>query len=82
MADLAALFGSNPDAWWMAAIGAMLIGMAKAGLAGCGLMSVVLFAKAFGAIESSGVVLPLLIAADFMGYWLLRKTGVNPDRDV
>lgn len=59
----------------MAAFGAMLIGMAKAGLAGCGLASVLLFADAFGAKTSTGVVLPLLIAADFMGYYLLRGGG-------
>lgn len=58
-----------------ALIGAALIGMAKAGLAGCGLAAVVLFADAFGAKESTGVVLPLLIAADFMGYALLRRGG-------
>jgi uncharacterized membrane protein YfcA len=63
------------QALWLAAAGAMLIGMAKAGLAGCGLASVLLFAEAFGAKTSTGVVLPLLIAADFMGYYLLRKAG-------
>lgn len=59
----------------LAASGALLIGMAKAGLSGCGLMSVLLFANAFGAKTSTGVVLPLLIAADFMGYYLLRGGG-------
>src|SRR4051794_12477533 len=64
-----------PEALMLAAAGAMLIGMAKAGLAGCGLVSVLLFADAFGAKTSTGVVLPLLIAADFMGYYLLRGGG-------
>lgn len=59
----------------LALVGAALIGMAKAGLAGCGLAAVVLFADAFGAKESTGVVLPLLIAADLMGFFLLRKGG-------
>jgi uncharacterized membrane protein YfcA len=63
------------EALMLAAAGAMLIGMAKAGLAGCGLVSVLLFADAFGAKTSTGVVLPLLIAADFMGYYLLRGGG-------
>lgn len=58
-----------------ALVGAMFIGMAKAGLSGCGLVSVLLFAEAFGAKVSTGVVLPLLIVADFMGYCLLRKGG-------
>lgn len=63
------------NALLLAAAGALLIGMAKAGLAGCGLVSVLLFADAFGAKTSTGVVLPLLIAADFMGYYLLRRGG-------
>ena len=63
------------EALWLAAAGALLIGMAKAGLSGCGLASVLLFADAFGAKTSTGVVLPLLIAADFMGYYLLRGGG-------
>ena len=37
------------EALWLAAAGALLIGMAKAGLSGCGLVSVLLFADAFGA---------------------------------
>lgn len=63
------------DALLLAAAGALFIGMAKAGLSGCGLVSVLLFADAFGAKTSTGVVLPLLIAADFMGYYLLRGGG-------
>lgn len=59
----------------LALLGAALIGMAKAGLAGCGLAAVVLFAEAFGAKASTGVVLPMLIAADFMGFALLRRGG-------
>jgi uncharacterized membrane protein YfcA len=65
----------DPRALMLALAGAALIGMAKAGLAGCGLAAVVLFADAFGAKASTGVVLPLLIAADFMGYALLRRGG-------
>ena len=59
----------------LALIGALFIGMAKAGLSGCGLVSVLLFAEAFGAKASTGVVLPLLIVADFMGFWLLHGGG-------
>jgi uncharacterized protein len=65
----------SSDALALAALGALFIGMAKAGLSGCGLVSVLLFAEAFGAKASTGVVLPLLIAADFMGYFLLRRAG-------
>lgn len=63
------------EALALAGLGALLIGMAKAGLSGCGLVSVLLFADAFGAKTSTGVVLPLLIAADFMGFYLWRGGG-------
>jgi uncharacterized membrane protein YfcA len=66
---------SNASILLLAALGALCIGMAKAGLSGCGLVSVLLFAEAFGAKESTGIVLPLLISADFMGYFLLRGSG-------
>ncbi|CAN5708906.1 sulfite exporter TauE/SafE family protein [soil metagenome] len=69
------LFADHHEMIWLAVIGALFIGMAKAGLSGCGLVSVLLFAEAFGAKASTGVVLPLLIAADFMGYFLLRRSG-------
>jgi uncharacterized membrane protein YfcA len=59
----------------LALVGALFIGMAKAGLSGCGLVSVLLFAEAFGAKASTGIVLPLLIAADLMGFYLLHGGG-------
>lgn len=59
----------------LAFLGALCIGLSKAGLAGTATLTVVLMAKAFGAKTSVGLVLPLLIAADFMGYWLNRHGG-------
>lgn len=69
------LFAGHPEVLWLAIVGALCIGMAKAGLAGTGLVSVLLFAQAFGAKASTGVVLPMLIAADLMGFYLLRGSG-------
>lgn len=59
----------------LAIIGALCIGLSKAGLAGTATLTVVLMAKAFGAKESVGLVLPLLIVADFMGFLINRKGG-------
>ena len=60
---------------WLALIGAVCIGLSKSGLSGTATLTVVLMAKAFGAKVSVGLVLPLLIAADLMGFWLNRKGG-------
>ena len=59
----------------LALLGAMCIGLSKAGLAGTATLNVVLMAKIFGAKASVGLVLPMLIAADVMGYWLNRHGG-------
>jgi uncharacterized membrane protein YfcA len=50
---------------------AVLLGMAKAGLSGLGLAIIPVMALIFGAKESTGVILPMLIAADIMAvtYW-------------
>ncbi|NBX35090.1 sulfite exporter TauE/SafE family protein [bacterium] len=65
------------DGWilLLALFGAMCIGLSKAGLAGTATLNVVLMAKIFGAKASVGLVLPLLIVADFLGFLLNRKGG-------
>jgi len=59
----------------LALLGAMCIGLSKAGLSGTATLNVVLMAKIFGAMPSLGIVLPLLIVADLMGYLLNREGG-------
>ncbi len=59
----------------LAFLAAICIGLSKAGLAGTATLNVVLMAKAFGAKPSIGLVLPLLIVADFMGYYINHKGG-------
>lgn len=65
------------DGWilLLALGGAMCIGLSKAGLAGTATLNVVLMAKIFGAKASVGLVLPLLIVADLLGYLINRKGG-------
>jgi uncharacterized protein len=50
--------------WILASIGASSLGLAKAGLAGMGLVYVVIFAFLFGAKSSTGVALPMLVVGD------------------
>lgn len=59
----------------LAFLAAVCIGLSKAGLAGTATLTVVLMAKAFGAKPSVGLVLPLLIVADLMGFYINRKGG-------
>lgn len=69
------LLQGDPSIWLLAVLGAVCIGLSKSGLSGTATLNVVLMAKAFGAKESVGLVLPLLIAADFMGVWINRHGG-------
>jgi uncharacterized membrane protein YfcA len=57
----------------LAAIAALCTGLSKAGFAGFGLVTVIIFANIFGARDSTGVVLPLLIAADLGAITIYRR---------
>jgi hypothetical protein len=59
----------------LALFGALCIGLSKSGLAGTATLNVVLMAQIFGAKPSVGLVLPLLIVADLLGYLINRKGG-------
>jgi hypothetical protein len=59
--------------WFLLALCALLIGMAKTGIAGVGLMVVPILANAFGGRPSVGLLLPILIFADvFAVSWYNR----------
>ena len=59
--------------WCLAAIAAFCIGISKAGFSGVSLISVFILADVFGAKESLGFALPMLIIADLMVYPAFRK---------
>jgi uncharacterized membrane protein YfcA len=54
-------------------LSAFLLGLAKSGFKGLGVIIVTLMAMAIPAKESTGVVLPLLVAADIMAVYYYRK---------
>ncbi|MGB1260263.1 MAG: sulfite exporter TauE/SafE family protein [Akkermansiaceae bacterium] len=64
---------SDPLVWFLAALAAFCIGVSKAGFSGISLISVFLLADIFGAKESLGVALPMLIIADLIVYPAFRK---------
>jgi uncharacterized membrane protein YfcA len=59
--------------WLLAVFSAIGIGVAKSGFAGVSLLHVVVFAFIFGARDSTGVVLPMLIAGDIMAVLAFRQ---------
>lgn len=63
----------SPAQWLLAILGAVGIGVAKSGFAGVSLLHVVIFAYLFGARESTGVVLPMLIVGDVLAVCAFRQ---------
>jgi uncharacterized membrane protein YfcA len=59
--------------WLLAILGALGIGVAKSGFAGVSMLHVLIFAFLFGARESTGVVLPMLIAGDILAVCAFRQ---------
>lgn len=63
----------SPAEWLLVAVAAVGIGVSKSGLAGVGLLHVLIFAFLFGARESTGVVLPMLIVGDVLAVATFRQ---------
>ncbi len=58
---------AEPLQWICAILGALMVGIAKAGITGLSVLSVALFAHVFpSSKQASGLVLPLLIFGDFV----------------
>lgn len=59
--------------WIFAVLGALLVGVSKTGVAGLGLLAVVMFAQVFPAKQATGLVLPLLICGDIVAVASYRR---------
>ncbi len=62
--------------WVLVGVAALFIGMAKAGLSGLGMVSIVIVASVMPARESTGAVLTLLIVADIFAIVAYRAHAV------
>jgi hypothetical protein len=62
--------------WTAVLLSALFVGLAKSGLSGFGLLPVVLMARAFPAMESTGIVLPMLICGDLVAVAFYRRHAV------
>ena len=59
--------------WILILLGALIIGLSKAGLKGIDMMNVTLMAIVFGGKASTGIVLPLLCVADVLAVIYYRR---------
>lgn len=72
MMDFSMWIQSGSD-WGVLFFAAFLIGMSKAGIQGISLLAVPLMAMTFGAKPSTGLILPILCAADLMAVFYYRR---------
>jgi len=63
----------TPAQWLLAILAATGIGVSKSGLPGISLLHVVIFAQLFPGLQSTGVVLPMLIVGDIGAVLLFRR---------
>ncbi len=66
----------TPGYFFLYLIVALILGMTKAGLSGISLATIPVMALIFGAKESTGVLLPMLIIADIMAVIYYRRNAV------
>ncbi len=64
----------GPWQWAVAAVGALMVGIAKTGITGLSVLFVALFAAVFPSTkQATGIVLPLLIFGDFVAVYSYRR---------
>lgn len=63
----------DPSQWAVAILAAILVGVAKTGIGGLGLLAVVMFAQIMPAKQATGMILPLLCAGDVLAVALYRQ---------
>jgi uncharacterized protein len=63
----------SPFEWLLAVTAAVGMGISKAGLAGLSLLHVLIFAFLFGARDSTGIVLPMLVVGDLLAVGVLHR---------
>lgn len=63
----------DPWQWAFAVLGALLVGISKTGIAGLGLLFVVIFTQIMPAKQATGIVLPLLCFGDLIAVASYRQ---------
>jgi uncharacterized membrane protein YfcA len=70
------MFDLPVTSWLLLLLGGFAVGVSKSGLAGVSLVQVLVFAVVFGAKQSTGVLLPLLVVGDCCAVWLVGRDVV------
>lgn len=73
--ELAPEFDIDGFGWFIAGLAAFILGFAKAGIKGLGVLIVTLMALVFGSKVSTGVIIPLLIVADILAVIYYRRNA-------
>lgn len=68
----------EPWQWFLAALGAFLVGISKTGIAGLGILAVAIFATVLPVRASVGVLLIVLLAGDFVAAYTYRREASWP----
>ena len=66
----------SPTEWILLILGALGIGVSKSGFPGLSMFHVVLYAFVFGARESTGVLLPMLVVGDCFAIYVFGRKAV------
>jgi len=67
----------SPADWLLVLLAALFCGVGKSGLAGLGMLNVLIMARLIPGTASSGVVLPMLIAADVLAVSIFGPRNVD-----
>ncbi len=73
---MTALFPEDPWIWCLLGFGVLLVGFSKTGIPGVGILFIAIVANIFPTRLSTGIVLPMLIAADLVAVFRFRGKTV------
>lgn len=65
--------GHDPIFWGVAVVSVLITGVSKGGFGGLALLAVPLMALVISPVQAAGIMLPILIAMDWVGVWTYRK---------
>lgn len=71
--DFFNIFDLSDIRWILLIVAALMVGFSKTGIGGVMMLVIPILAGVFGGKESTGVLLPMLVAGDLFAVWYYRK---------